>query len=136
MEFRRSLAASFLFKALLWASQQLEGDAPAYASPFPDTYRSGGCWFAFSSMSHDPQGGWFLCLRFHQHSCFLGQPQRYSSAPPGLPPPRAAAAAKPYERPPSHGLQYFSAAPGEDVVGQPVRHMAADQQVGSGSLGF
>lgn len=42
VEFRRSLAASFLFKGLLWASQQLEGDAPAYASPFPDSYRSGG----------------------------------------------------------------------------------------------
>lgn len=39
-------------------------------------------------------------------------------------------AVKPYERPPSHGLQYFSAVPGEDVVGQPYRHMAADQQVG------
>lgn len=42
MEFRRSLAASFLFKGLLWASQQLERDVPAYESPFPDSYRSGG----------------------------------------------------------------------------------------------
>ena len=43
---------------------------------------------------------------------------------------RLSAAVKPYERPPSHGLQYYSAVPGEDVVGQPYRHMAADQQVG------
>ncbi len=42
VEFRRSLAASFLFKGLLWASQQLERDTPAYESPFPDSYRSGG----------------------------------------------------------------------------------------------
>jgi xanthine dehydrogenase/oxidase len=78
VEFRRSLAASFLFKGLLWSSQQLETDAPAYESPFPDSYRS---------------------------------------------------AVQPYERPPSHGLQYYSAVPGEEIVGQPVRHMAADQQV-------
>lgn len=78
VEFRRSLAASFLFKGLLWAAQQLEADAPGFASPFPENYRS---------------------------------------------------AVKPYERPPSHGLQYFSAVPGEDVVGQPYRHMAADKQV-------
>lgn len=36
---------------------------------------------------------------------------------------------KPYEREPSHGLQYYSAVPGEDVVGQPYRHQAADEQV-------
>lgn len=47
-------------------------------------------------------------------------PRQPSSLPP--------AAVKPYERPPSHGLQYFSAVPGEDVVGQPYRHMAADKQ--------
>lgn len=39
------------------------------------------------------------------------------------------AAVKPYERPASHGLQYYSAVPGEDVVGQPYRHQAADEQV-------
>ena len=43
VEFRRSLAASFLFKGLLWAAQQLEADAPGFASPFPENYRSGGC---------------------------------------------------------------------------------------------
>ena len=43
------------------------------------------------------------------------------------------AAVQPYERPPSHGLQYYSAVPGEEIVGQPVRHMAADQQA-SGAL--
>ena len=43
------------------------------------------------------------------------------------------AAVQPYERPPTHGLQYYSAVPGEDIVGQPVRHMAADQQA-SGPL--
>lgn len=40
-EFRRSLAASFLFKALLHAAQALEADAPGFASPFPPSYRSG-----------------------------------------------------------------------------------------------
>ncbi|PSC76668.1 Xanthine dehydrogenase [Micractinium conductrix] len=78
VEFRRSLAASFLFKGLLFVAHQLEAEAPGYESPFPASYRS---------------------------------------------------AVKPYERPPSHGLQYYSAVPGEDVVGQPYRHMAADQQV-------
>jgi hypothetical protein len=41
VEFRRSLAASFLFKALLFVAQQLEAEVPAYTSPFPDNYRSG-----------------------------------------------------------------------------------------------
>lgn len=41
VEFRRSLAASFLFKGLVWAAQQLEGETPEFASPFPDSYRSG-----------------------------------------------------------------------------------------------
>ena len=35
----------------------------------------------------------------------------------------------PFQRPPSAGLQYYSAVPGEDVVGQPYRHLAADLQV-------
>jgi hypothetical protein len=42
VEFRRSLAASFLFKGLLYVAQQLEADVPAYTSPFPDSYKSGG----------------------------------------------------------------------------------------------
>lgn len=42
VEYRRSLAASFLFKGLLFAAQQLEADAPSsFSPPFPDTYRSG-----------------------------------------------------------------------------------------------
>ena len=45
-------------------------------------------------------------------------------------PPTYASAVRHYERPPSHGLQYFSARPSEDIVGQPYRHMAADMQVG------
>ena len=42
VEFRRSLAASFLFKGLLFVAQQLEAEVPAYQSPFPENYRSGG----------------------------------------------------------------------------------------------
>lgn len=34
-----------------------------------------------------------------------------------------------YERPPVRGLQYFSSAGDEDVVGKPYRHVAADMQV-------
>ncbi len=41
VEFRRSLAASFLFKSLLYVAQQMEADVPAYSSPFPDNYKSG-----------------------------------------------------------------------------------------------
>ncbi|KAL6770287.1 XDH1 [Auxenochlorella protothecoides x Auxenochlorella symbiontica] len=44
-------------------------------------------------------------------------------------PPSYASAITPYSRPPSCGLQYHSAVPEEDVVGQPYRHMAADLQV-------
>ena len=36
---------------------------------------------------------------------------------------------QPYERPPARGLQYYSGAPDEDVVGQPYHHVAADMQV-------
>ncbi|EFN53303.1 hypothetical protein CHLNCDRAFT_136969 [Chlorella variabilis] len=86
VEFRRSLAASFLFKGLLFVAQQLEAEVPAFTSPFPENYRSG-----------------------KRRPC--------------------PAAVKPYERPASHGLQYYSAVPGEDVVGQPYRHQAADEQV-------
>lgn len=39
------------------------------------------------------------------------------------------AAITPYIRPSSEGLQYYSAVPGEDVVGQPYRHLASDLQV-------
>ena len=42
VEFRRSLAASFLFKGLLFVAHQLEAEAPGYESPFPASYRSGG----------------------------------------------------------------------------------------------
>lgn len=57
VEFRRSLAASFLFKGLLFAAQQLEAEgAPAFQSPFPESYRSGeGSGRVF--------GGWFLGSR-------------------------------------------------------------------------
>ena len=42
VEFRHSLAASFLFKFLVWAAQRLEEDAPGYLAPFPQSYMSGG----------------------------------------------------------------------------------------------
>lgn len=125
-EFRRSLAASFLFKALLHAAQALEGDAPGYASPFPASYRSG------EFPSWVPAG-----LLLSASACFLRWPclpPSHSVPPTHLTLPRPClvlshAAVKPYERPPSHGLQYYSEVPGEDVVGQPYRHMAADEQV-------
>lgn len=43
VEFRRSLAASFLFKGLVFAAQQLEAEVPSFHLPFPDAYRSGAC---------------------------------------------------------------------------------------------
>ena len=44
-------------------------------------------------------------------------------------PPTFKSAAVPFERPPVQGLQYYSKVPGEAIVGQPTRHMAADLQV-------
>lgn len=177
VEFRRSLAASFLFKGLLWASQQLEGDAPAYASPFPDSYRSGRrccCWFwsrwlwvrfvscqqvegaapAYASPFPDAYRSGRTCLGLlpiaasrrllqsclcHMMRCAVKLVSRMHLAihpashhpfthPHSFHARPSFAAVQPYERPPSHGLQYFSAVPGEDIVGQPVRHMAVDQQ--------
>lgn len=81
VEYRRSLAASFLFKSLIHAAVALESDAPAeqpFSYPYPERFRS---------------------------------------------------VTQPYTRPLPHGLQYFSAVPDEEVVGQPHRHMAADIQV-------
>lgn len=78
VEFRRSLAASFLFRFFVHVAAKLEADVPGYQSVFPDSYKS---------------------------------------------------AAVPFQRPPVQGLQYYSKAPGEAVVGQPMRHMAADLQV-------
>lgn len=78
VEFRRSLAASFLFRFFIHVASQLEADLPGFKPMFPDSYKS---------------------------------------------------AAVPFHRPPVQGLQYYSKVPGEAVVGQPTRHMAADLQV-------
>ncbi|KAL3157593.1 hypothetical protein ABBQ32_012044 [Trebouxia sp. C0010 RCD-2024] len=78
VEFRRSLAASFLFRFFVHVATQLEADVQGFQPLFPDTYKS---------------------------------------------------AALPFHRPPVQGLQYWSKVPGEAVVGQPTRHMAADVQV-------
>ena len=78
VEFRRSLAASFLFRFFIHVASQLEADLPGFKPMFPGTYKS---------------------------------------------------AAVPFHRPPAQGLQYYSKVPGEAVVGQPTRHMAADLQV-------
>lgn len=78
VEFRRSLAASFLFRFFVHVATQLEADVQGFQALFPDTYKS---------------------------------------------------AAVPFHRPPVQGLQYWSKVPGEAVVGQPTRHMAADLQV-------
>ena len=80
VEFRRSLASSFLFRFFVHVASQLERDLPGFQPLFPDTYKS---------------------------------------------------AAVPFQRPPVQGLQYWSKVPGEAVVGQPTRHMAADLQVSS-----
>ena len=78
VEFRRSLAASFLFRFFVHVATQLQADVQGFQPLFPDTYKS---------------------------------------------------AAVPFHRPPVQGLQYWSKVPGEAVVGQPTRHMAADLQV-------
>ena len=78
VEFRRSLASSFLFRFFVHVATQLESDLPDFQPLFPDTFKS---------------------------------------------------AAVPFHRPPVQGLQYWSKVPGEAVVGQPTRHMAADLQV-------
>ena len=83
VEFRRSLASSFLFRFFVHVASQLERDLPGFQPMFPDTYKS---------------------------------------------------AAVPFHRPPVQGLQYWSKVPGEAVVGQPTRHMAADLQVCSPRL--
>jgi hypothetical protein len=80
VEFRRSLASSFLFRFFVHVASQLEADQPGFQAIFPHTYKS---------------------------------------------------AAVPFHRPPVQGLQYYSKVPGEAVVGQPTRHMAADLQVTS-----
>ena len=78
VEFRRSLASSFLFRFFVHVATQLEADVQGFQPLFPDSYKS---------------------------------------------------AAVPFHRPPVQGLQYWSKVPGEAVVGQPTRHMAADLQV-------
>lgn len=78
VEFRRSLAASFLFRFFVHVAAQLEADVQGFQPLFPDNYKS---------------------------------------------------AALPFHRPPVQGLQYWSKVPGEAIVGQPTRHMAADLQV-------
>ena len=78
VEFRRSLASSFLFRFFVHVATQLEADVQGFQPLFPATYKS---------------------------------------------------AAVPFHRPPVQGLQYWSKVPGEAVVGQPTRHMAADLQV-------
>ncbi len=80
VEFRRSLASSFLFRVFVHVASQLEADQPGFQAIFPPTFKS---------------------------------------------------AAVPFHRPPVQGLQYYSKVPGEAVVGQPTRHMAADLQVTS-----
>ena len=80
MEYRRSLAASFLFRFFVDVALKLEADNPGYKA-----------------------GDW---LREEDKS-----------------------AAVHFERPASHGVQYFDKAGDQNVVGQPFRHMAADLQV-------
>ncbi len=80
VEYRRSLAASFLFRFFVDVALKLEADNPGYKA-----------------------GDW---LREEDKS-----------------------AAVHFERPASHGVQYFDKAGDQNVVGQPFRHMAADLQV-------
>jgi CO/xanthine dehydrogenase FAD-binding subunit len=77
VEYRRSLAASFLFKGVLYAATQLEADAPAAAAaplPFPDTYKS-----AAAPYHRPPSYGL-------QYTCavpggdVVGQPYRHQAA--------------------------------------------------------
>ena len=79
MEYRRSLAASFLFRFFATTALQLQADAPGLSPPL--------------------------------------LPREFASAAAG------------YHRPPSRGLQYFSTVPDQDIVGQPIPHLAAKLQV-------
>jgi xanthine dehydrogenase/oxidase len=40
VEFRRSLAASFLYRFFVRVATRLEADDPTYAVPFPESHRS------------------------------------------------------------------------------------------------
>lgn len=79
VEYRRSLAASFLFRFFVDVALKLEKDVSGYKA-----------------------GDWL--------------PAGHDSA------------AVHFERPASSGVQYYGKAGEQDVVGQPVRHMAADLQ--------
>ena len=79
VEYRRSLAASFLFRFFVDVALQLEKGGSGYKA-----------------------GDWL--------------------------PPGHESAAVHFERPASQGVQYFNKVGEQDIVGQPVRHMAADLQ--------
>ena len=101
VEFRRSLAASFLFKGLLFAAQQLEADVPAYASPFPDSYRSGGQgWRALWGTPRACPHGCDPCLPACHRAHACTRPRPLPACLPAAPGPALPAAVKPYERAP------------------------------------
>lgn len=74
VEFRRSLAASFLFKGLVFAAQQLEAEVPSFHLPFPDAYRS-----AVVPYSRPPSHGLQYYSSVLQHDV-AGQPYRHMAA--------------------------------------------------------
>lgn len=144
VEFRQSLVSSFLFKAIVHAAHALAEDVEAYASAFPPSYASGGWGLNGRGMVWGTSLLFLGSRRALGHRCHALCPGMKCSPHPRVscrvkyshthsrprnPAHHLLAAITPYSRPPSCGLQYHSAVPEEDVVGQPYRHMAADLQV-------
>ena len=71
MEFRRSLAASFLFRFFLLTSYKLAADADTFKAAFPDTYKSAVKVRSGALPSHRPFGC-PACAWWGQQSCLLG----------------------------------------------------------------
>lgn len=140
MEFRRSLAASFLFRFFLLSSYQLAADAETFQHSFPETFKSATK--VCNRAIHRTQSSRslqtivisavavtvtiLLCLSLgNPHGAVFSAACRVGTILVSY----AICCAQPYERPPARGIQCFSGVPDEDVVGKPYRHMAADMQV-------
>eukprot|EP00887_Chlorella_sp_A99_P006651 scaffold3.g6651.t1 len=128
VEFRRSLAASFLFKALVWAAQQLGGEAGAgFASPFPPEAASAAAPYAREpsrGLQYFSQVGSLACELWFSiaiHGFGLRRGEQEKRADGGR---REAQGAQGEQEEADREW-----VPGESVVGQPYRHMAAAQQV-------
>ena len=108
MEYRRALASSFLFKFFVGTSLSLERDSEVRLM-----YQFRCLCQCFSEKRSVTR-----IITPHAQSAFSPDfPAEYRSA--GVP----------YDRHPAHGVQFYSKASNDVIVGQPQRHMAADLQV-------